>query len=158
MLLSHAGRARPRRRVRPHLVHVRARQPLDEQVANQAWVGARARPAVAQDQVARQAQVGRRDRRGARVIGLNAAEGDDAVGRRGARLGHEKLQLAHLVAGQLHAGQVVALDPQLGAVRQAGHVPAVQRRGQQAQPVALAGLRCGGGAAAAARCVVTVVR
>lgn len=45
--------------------------------------------------------------------------------------------LTHFVARQLHAGEVIPLDVQLAAGRQARHVPGVDGRGQQRQAVPL---------------------
>ena len=49
------------------------------------------------------------------------------------RYGRESAPSADLVAGQLHAGEVVALDPHLDALRHARRREAVHRRRQQPQ-------------------------
>ena len=67
------------------------------------------------------------------VVGLGAAGGKDDLSPLVLGVGQQELQLADLVAAQTDAGQVVALDPHVGAQDAADVVQTVHGGGQQAQ-------------------------
>jgi len=69
----------------------------------------------AQQQMAPQADAGRGHGGGPGVVALLAAAGDDPVAAAVHGLGQQELQLAHLVAGQRGAGEVVLLAQDLHA-------------------------------------------
>ena len=63
------------------------------------------------------------------MVGLFTAAGDHSVGAVCERVGEQELELADLVARQLRAGQIVALDQHLHAECIAGARQSFQRRG-----------------------------
>jgi hypothetical protein len=86
-----------------------ADQAIEEDVAGgRGWVR---RIVAAQDEHALHAELGGGKSGGARVVGLLAAARDHVRGLMRDGLGHQVLELADLVAHQLRAGVVVALDP-----------------------------------------------
>ena len=106
--------------------HVGAQQVIDEQVAGEGLGGV-----AAQHQDALEAGSDGGGRRQPRVVGLEAAGGEDHLRPFGQGVGHQQLQLAHLVAAQGQAGLVVALDPE-GRAAQPGREARqrVKRRGK----------------------------
>ena len=67
------------------------------------------------------------------MVGLRAAGSKDNLGTFVFGIGQQELQLAYLVAAQTNAGQVVALDPHIGAKNTADVVQSVHGGGQKAQ-------------------------
>ncbi len=109
----------------------RTGQPVEQQIA----FGLRRRLAP-QQQVYRQPKLGPRKSRGPAVVALQTAAGDERVIAVIDGVGGDELQLAHLVATEGTAGQVVALDPQaMAATPLAGGAFEVLQRGWRAGQV-----------------------
>ena len=106
-----------RRGVGPHLdlVHRRAEEPVELQVAAVVvGLGPVGEP-VLDNQFAVETPAGRRGRRLAAVVGLGRAGGEHDVGTARLGVGDEVLELADLVAAHGQPGLVVAFHPQAGA-------------------------------------------
>ncbi len=85
-----------------------AGQAIQQDIAGgRRWGG---RVGRAQDEPTVQTQSGRGNGRGAGMVGLGAAAGQDGVGPMRDRIGHDEFQLSDFVPGEFHPGQVIPFD------------------------------------------------